>query len=321
MGEPLLSVCDLGVSFGRPPDGVPAVIGADLTLDEGEILGIVGESGSGKSTLMKAILRILEPPGVITSGSVRYAGREVLTMSESELRAWRWESVAWVPQSALMALNPVLTVGQHFDDTLRAHGVDDRGRIREVAEEMLGLVDLDGGLYGRYPHTLSGGMRQRVAVALALALEPRILVLDEPTTALDVVVERELLQRVLRLQRERGFGVIFITHDLKLLLELADRVAVMYSGHVVETAPVEAMREHGGRHPYSQGLVEAAVAVYRGGGRSIPGQPASLASPPSGCRFHPRCGRVLERCRAEVPALRSYGAHRVACHAVDEEGE
>lgn len=317
MGEPLLAVRDLGVSFGRPPGGVPAVIGADLTLEEGEILGIVGESGSGKSTLLKAMLRILEPPGVITSGSVRFGGREVLAMSEEALRAWRWESVAWVPQSALMALNPVLTVGQHFEDTLRAHGVPDRARIRAVADEMLGLVDLDGSLFGRYPHTLSGGMRQRVAVALALALQPRLLVLDEPTTALDVVVERELLQRILLLQRERGFGVIFITHDLKLLLELADRIAVMYSGHVVETAPVAAMRERGGLHPYSQGLVEAAVAVYRGGGRSIPGQPASLVDPPSGCRFHPRCGRRVAACDAEVPVLRTVGPHRVACHAVD----
>lgn len=315
MSRPLLDICRLDVWYGRPPGGVQAVSGLSLGVHEGEFVGLVGESGSGKSTALMAMLRLLGPPAVITGGSVRFAGREVLTMSEAALRAWRWREVSMVPQSALSALNPVLSVGQHVADTLRAHGVTDRAEIGRKGVELMALVDLDPVHLDSFPHALSGGMRQRVAVALALALSPRLVVLDEPTTALDVVVERELLQRIVRLQQERGFAVLFITHDLGLLLELADRVGVMYSGHLVEVAPVEAMRA-GGCHPYTQGLLRAMPSAH--GHRSpvsIPGAPPRLEDPPPGCRFHPRCPHATAECSATTPSQhRLTPAHAVWCH-------
>ena len=204
MAEPLLCVRDLDVWYGRPPAGVQALDRFSLDLAEGEIVGLVGESGSGKSTALMAMLRVLGPPAVITGGSVRFGGREVLSMGEEALRSWRWSEVSLVPQSALNALNPVLTVGQQFADTLRAHGVSDRAEVGRRASALLRLVDLDPVHLDAYAHTLSGGMRQRVALALALALRPRLVFLDEPTTALDVVVEREILQRLVHLQREPG---------------------------------------------------------------------------------------------------------------------
>lgn len=318
MAEPLLRVRDLDVWYGRPPDGVQALDRFSLDVSEGEIVGLVGESGSGKSTALMSILRVLGPPAVIAGGSVRFDGTEVLSMKEEELRAWRWSDVSLVPQSALNALNPVLTVGQQFADTLRAHGVHDRVDIGRRAMSLLRLVDLDPVHLDSYGHTLSGGMRQRVAVALALALRPRLVFLDEPTTALDVVVEREILQRLVHLQREQGFGVLFITHDLSLLLEVADRVGVLYSGQRVEVAPAGALRV-GGRHPYSQGLLRAMPRAFgEGEPVSIPGAPPRLADPPSGCRFHPRCALATPACSAARPSTVALTPdHSAACHHLE----
>ena len=318
MAEPLLCVRDLDVWYGRPPAGVQALDRFSLDLAEGEIVGLVGESGSGKSTALMAMLRVLGPPAVITGGSVRFGGREVLSMGEEALRAWRWSEVSLVPQSALNALNPVLTVGQQFADTLRAHGVSDRAEVGRRASALLRLVDLDPAHLDAYAHTLSGGMRQRVALALALALRPRLVFLDEPTTALDVVVEREILQRLVHLQQEQGFGVLFITHDLSLLLEVADRVGVLYSGQRVELAPVKALQA-GGRHPYSQGLLRAMPRAFgEGEPVSIPGAPPRLSDPPAGCRFHPRCPLATGRCSTERPAATTLAdGHTAACHHLD----
>jgi len=317
--SPLLDVRELSVAYGLPPQGVEAVHRLSFQVDEGETVGLVGESGSGKSTALMGVLRVLPPPGVITRGSVRFDGREVLDMDEAELRAWRWREVSLVPQSALNALNPMLTVGQHVADTLRAHGVRDRAEIGRRGQELLALVDIDSVHLDSHPHTLSGGMRQRVALALALALEPRLVIMDEPTTALDVVVEREILQRIVHLQEQRGFAVLFITHDLNLLLELADRVGVLYSGRLAEMAPASALRQ-GGRHPYAQGLLAAMPTAF--GERepiSIPGAPPDLRDPPRGCRFHPRCPHLTERCRAEEPVLRALSAgHTTACHLLEQ---
>lgn len=316
MGE-LLTVKDLDVGYAVGDTVVPAVRGASLTVSPGEFVGVVGESGSGKTTLVLGLLRILGLPGIITGGEVLFDGQDVLAMDEDGLRRLRWREISIVPQSALNALNPVLTVGAQMIDTLQAHTSKSASEARARAAELMALVDLDPVHLDSYPHELSGGMRQRVAVGLALALEPRLVVMDEPTTALDVVVERDILRRVMELQQELGFAVLFITHDLPLLLEIATKMVVMYAGRVVEVASVDVMRE-GGRHPYSQGLM-AAIPPMIGETRqavSIPGSTPSLAHPPPGCRFHPRCPVAEASCGEGSEPPLTGSDHRIACPVV-----
>jgi len=313
----LLRVENLCVDYLTSDGPLRAVDGVSFDLDRGEILGLVGESGSGKSTVAMAAMRILGPPALISGGRVFYQERDVLQMSAEELRRWHWQEVSIVMQSALNALNPVLTVQEHFIDTILAHRP---GLLRETllarARELLSLVDIDPRHLKSYPHELSGGMRQRVVIALALALQPPLLIMDEPTTALDVVVEREILKRVLQLQREMGFAILFITHDLSLLLEFATRLGVLYAGRLAAIGPAENFRR-GGVHPYTQGLLAAVPQLHgeRASFHSIPGSPPSMRNPPSGCRFHPRCPWAEERCRREQPQLKpSLPGHYVACH-------
>jgi peptide/nickel transport system ATP-binding protein len=230
----------------------------------------------------------------------------------------RWSEVSLVPQSALSAMNPVLTVGEHVVDTLLAHSGPARAQARARGAELLERVGIAPVHLDSYPHQLSGGMRQRVALALALALDPALIVMDEPTTALDVVVEREILAQILELQAARRFAMIFITHDVSLLLELATRVAVMYAGRLVEVGPVEAYRA-GARHPYTRGLLGAIAPAIDEDREpvSIPGSPPSAARPPPGCPFHPRCALAVPACAVDEPALRAVGAgHEVACPRV-----
>ena len=314
----VLRVRGLSVAYLGADAPVRAVEGMSLDVHRGEIIGLVGESGSGKSTAVLGMFRLLPPPAVITAGEVHFQGQDVLAMDEEALRQLRWRDVSLVPQSALNALNPVLTVGAQFADTIQAHGPASNSEARARAAELLQLVELDPQHLDSYPHELSGGMRQRVAVALALALRPPLILMDEPTTALDVVVEREILSRVMQLQREQGFAILFITHDLSLLTEIATRIGVMYSGRLVELAPVDRVAA-GGRHPYTQGLLRA-MPRARGDGpppESIPGSPPRLTDPPPGCRFHPRCRLATARCHSEEPVLREIGpGHSVACHEV-----
>jgi len=312
---PLLSVRDLSVDYVSDDGPVRAVDRVSFDVARGEVLGIAGESGCGKSTVAQALLRILPPPAVITGGQVLFEGSDLLRLGEAELRAVRWRRLSMVFQSAMDALNPVLTVGEQLADTLRAHGAG-RARVRERCSELLALVGLQADRLESFPHQLSGGMRQRVGIAVALALEPALVVLDEPTTALDVIVEGEILQRLLELRRRFGFSVVFITHDLTRMLQICDRVAVFYSGRLVEVAPAVALRESP-RHPYTQGLLAAFPSVHGADVElgSIPGAPPSLRSPPPGCRFHPRCGQVVDRCRTEEPRLSALGDRRAAaCH-------
>jgi len=313
MSRPVLDVQELCVSYGAQP----VLLGASLQVAPGEVMGLVGESGSGKTTLVQGALRMLGHPAVITGGSVTVAGQDVLALDAPGLRSLWWRSVSLVPQNALNALNPMLTVGAHFADTLLAHGVVDAGERRERARAGMALVDLSPETLAAHPHMLSGGMRQRVAIALALLLNPSLVVFDEPTTALDVVVERDILDRIKALQKERGFAALFITHDLSLLRTFADRVAVMYAGEVVEVAPVGAM---GGpcSHPYTRGLV-AALPPALGEDReasSIPGAPPMAGKRAPGCGFAPRCAEAEPACRAPQPLEVVAPDHRVACHRV-----
>lgn len=320
MAEPLLSIRDFCVDYVTDRGPVRAVDRVSFDLMRGEIMGIAGESGSGKSTLAQALLRILPPPAVIAGGTVRLAGRDLLALDEAALREVRWKEIAMVFQSAMDALNPVITVGEQIVDTILAHGEGSPARARARAGELLEMVGMPADRVDSYAHQLSGGMRQRVCIALALALEPALLILDEPTTALDVIVEQEILTRIRTLQRKQGFSVLFITHDLARMLQFSDRVAVFYSARLAELAPSPELRQ-AALHPYTQGLLNSFPGVRdaRVERAGIPGAPPSLENPPSGCRFHPRCPRVVERCRDEEPMLRALApGHAAACHRADE---
>jgi peptide/nickel transport system ATP-binding protein len=304
--RPLLEVRGLGADYGVSTDAVHAVIDASLTLRPGEVLGLAGESGSGKSTLAYAITRLLRAPGVITRGSVTFDGTvNVLTAGEAQLRRIRWSEIAVVLQSAMHALNPVMSIGAQLTDVLRVHRpeMDRRARSGRAAE-LLAMVGITADRLRAYPHELSGGMRQRVMIAMALALEPRIVIMDEPTTALDVVTQREILEELAGLRERLGFAVLFITHDLSLLLEIADSITIMYAGRIVEQASAgELFRAP--RHPYTLGLLGSFPALHgpRVHMTGIPGSPPDLRNPPGGCPFHPRCPYVMDRCRRENPPL------------------
>ena len=320
MSEPLLSVRDLCVDYITPDGAVRALERISLDVAKGEVVGVAGESGCGKSTFGQALLRILPAPAVITGGEVIFEGRNLLKLSEAELRAVRWTRLSMVFQSAMDALNPVLTVGEQLADTLEAHGAGRGGKAR--AAELLELVGIAPDRARSYPHQLSGGMRQRVGIAIALALKPSLVILDEPTTALDVIVEREILQKILQLKQEFGFSVLFITHDLSRMLQISDRVAIFYAGKLIELGPAQELRQNP-RHPYTKGLLRAFPSVHGGmvALSSIPGTPPSLRSPPPGCRFEPRCTVAIDRCRvAPGPELLQLGPrHAAACFVAQAE--
>lgn len=319
MAEPLLSVRDLCVDYVTDEGPVRAVDRVSFDLERGEILGVAGESGCGKSTVAQALLRILPPPAVITGGTARFEGRDLLALGEDELRELRWKRISMVFQSAMDALNPVVPVGAQICDTLHAHREVSARVARARAAELLERVGLPAGTIDAYAHQLSGGMRQRLGIAIALALEPSLVILDEPTTALDVIVEREILEHIRALQRELGFAVLFITHDLSRMLQVSDRVAVFYAARLAELAPAGELRR-APRHPYTQGLLRAFPSV-RGGTvelASIPGTPPSLSDPPPGCRFHPRCPLAVDLCRTREPELRRLApGHSAACHLAE----
>ena len=318
-GDPVLEIRDLCVDYGWGEDAVHAVVDASLTLRRGQVLGLAGESGSGKSTLAYAATRLLREPGVITGGEVLFHSRpnaqsgpdavtgsaDLLDLGESDLQRIRWSEISVVMQSALNALNPVATIGHQIQDVLKAHRPDLNrpGRVKR-ATELLEMVGITGDRLGSYPFELSGGMRQRAMIAMGLALEPQVVIMDEPTTALDVVTQREILEELVRLRDELGFAALFITHDLSLLIELADDIAVMYAGRLVERAGSESLFRSP-RHPYTYGLLNSVPPMHgeRKAMTGIAGSPPDLRSIPSGCAFHPRCLHAMDRCSVDVPQL------------------
>jgi peptide/nickel transport system ATP-binding protein len=322
--DALLELRQLVVHYGveRP---ARAVDGIDLQIRPGEVVGLAGESGCGKTTVANAVLQMLRPPGYIAGGSILFRGEDLRGKSDEELRRYRWRNVSMVFQSAMNALNPLMRVGDQFVDTMRAHEKIDRKRSLARAGELLELVGIDSRRLRAYPHELSGGMRQRVIIAIALSLHPELIIMDEPTTALDVVVQREILQQIDALKRDFGFAVLFITHDLSLLLEFADRISIMYAGELVETATAEQLAKNP-LHPYTQGLLSSFPPLTGPLTRltGIPGAPPDLRDPPPGCRFSPRCSHCVPerlglyvRQTTERPKLREIEpGHRVACHLV-----
>ena len=310
----ILEVRDLSVQYLLERSVITAVDRVSLDLAAGEFLAIVGESGCGKSTLLFAIARLLFPPAAITGGTVRFQGRNLVGLTERELTAVRWKDLSVVLQSAMNALNPVLSIGAQFRDAMRAHGVTGKQEIAQRSAELLQRVGIDPVHLKSYPHQLSGGMRQRAMIAMALLFTPELVIMDEPTSALDVVAQRSLMAQIKDLQRQFGFAVIFVTHDMSLVSHFSDRLMVMYAGQVSEAGRTRQVFDTP-RHPYTTGLLEAFPSIR--GPRvplaGLPGNPPDLARPPAGCRFAPRCPRVLPRCETTQPPLYQVGGVDVRC--------
>jgi oligopeptide/dipeptide ABC transporter ATP-binding protein len=323
VAAPLLAVRDLAVSFGRGGDAPPAVAGVDLEVGAGEIVGVVGESGSGKSVTATAVMGLVEPPGRIVGGSVRLRGRELTTLSERRMRDVRGGDVAMIWQDPMASLNPVRRIGDQLAEALRLHwprlsdAAPTRRRVR--AAVLAGLRDVNVPDAERrmreYPHELSGGLQQRVMIAMGLACRPSLLIADEPTTALDVTIQAQILDLLQTLRRERHMSILLITHDLGVVAETCDRVVVMYAGKIVERASTRQLFTQP-KHPYTRGLLNS---MPRGTARERPleairGSVPELHAMPPGCAFHPRCPEAMEVCRREPPQPSERHGHGVSCH-------
>jgi peptide/nickel transport system ATP-binding protein len=313
--QPVLALDGLCVAYDHPRGRIRAVDDVSFSLSPGERLGLAGESGSGKSTLALSILRMIKPPGHIESGVVRFLGSPVSELDEEGMRALRLAGIALVPQGSMNSLNPVLRVGRQIADAFTDHGLTVGGeeRQRRVAE-LLAQVGLPASVARMYPHELSGGMKQRACIAIAICLGPKVIIADEPTSALDVVVQRQVMATLARVQRNLGAAVVLIGHDMGLMAQFVDRLAIMYAGRLVEIAPIAEIISRP-RHPYTRALIAALPSLKERGVLSgIPGLAPSLHDLPSGCAFHPRCAAAVERCRCDRPALRESDGAAVACH-------
>ncbi|MGW4424672.1 ABC transporter ATP-binding protein [Streptosporangium sp. NPDC004631] len=319
-GEPLLVVDDLHVEFVTRRGVVKAVNGVGYSLNPGETLAVLGESGSGKSTTAQAIMGILDmPPARITRGEIRFRGTDLLRLREDARSQVRGRRIAMIFQDALSALNPVLTVGAQIGEMFRVHRGSSRRDAERTAIELMDRVRIPGARQRvhDYPHQFSGGMRQRVMIAMSIALDPEVLIADEPTTALDVTIQAQIMELLTELRRESGMGLILITHDLGVVADVADRIAVMYGGRIVENALVHDIYR-APAHPYAKGLLDSVPRSDRGGPGelyTIKGMPPDLLAMPSGCVFHPRCSYRQDNCVTDAPPLHPIGPTRgSACH-------
>ncbi len=314
----LLEVKNLKTYYYTLRGVVRAVDDVSFTLNRGEVLGIAGESGCGKSTLAWTLLGLVPPPGRVAGGTVKLDGIEINKMSESELRKKvRWKKVSMIFQGAMNALTPVFTIEDQLTEPLILHKGMNKNEAKKVAAEMLKKVGLDETVLRRYPHELSGGQKQRVIIAMALILNPDLVIADEPTTALDVIVQAQIMNLFKRIKKRYNIGMVFITHDLSLIAEIADRVAIMYAGKIIEIGSADQIFGNP-KHPYTQGLLRS-IPRLRSKEKItwIPGVPPDLVKPPTGCRFFPRCKFVKDICRKEEPKLVEVEeGHFVACHLV-----
>jgi oligopeptide/dipeptide ABC transporter ATP-binding protein len=322
MTEPLLTTDDLRVDFRLRARTVHAVRGVSIELSPGETLAVLGESGSGKSVTAQAIMGLLDPRRAAVSGVVRFEGTDLLTVDRRARRRYQGRRIAMIFQDALAALNPVATVGTQIAEVLRVHEGMSRAAARTRTVELMDQVRIPAAAarYDSYPHQLSGGMRQRVMIAMALALRPQVLIADEPTTALDVTVQAQIMELLTNLRDEAGLAMLFITHDLAVSADVADRIAVMYAGRVVETGTAAELYRRP-RHPYTVGLLNSVPRATTRGQRLTPivGNPPSPAALPPGCPFHPRCPLAQDICRQEDPPLRIVSSgHASACHFAEE---
>ncbi|MBC8288076.1 MAG: ABC transporter ATP-binding protein [Nitrospinae bacterium] len=322
MSEPELDIQNLKISFSTPRGKLTAVNGISFQLNQGEALALVGESGCGKTVSALSILRLLpEPPAEISSGKILFSGQNLLSLNAKTLQDLRGRSIAMVFQDPMTSLNPVLTIGEQMAETLLRHTTMTRQEALQKSADLLSRVDLPSPKekLKQYPHQLSGGMRQRVMIAMALTCSPRILIADEPTTALDVLIQAQILELLESLKKETGMSMLIITHDLGVVAEIAQRVLIMYAGEIVESGPAHALLDNP-LHPYTRGLIASVPklgALKKKGARleEIPGTVPSLDQRPSGCAFHPRCAWAIEKCKTQKPQLReAEGERQWSCH-------
>ncbi|MFN8440157.1 MAG: ABC transporter ATP-binding protein [Caldilineaceae bacterium] len=319
VNDQVLEVRNLRVSYRTARGLVKAVNNVSFFLNRNERLGLVGESGSGKSTTALSLMRLLNPPAYIEGGEVLLDGKDLLKLSEEEMRQARSAEIALIPQGAMNSLNPMMKVGEQLRDTVRAHRQNESGAVLENhVQSVLESVDLSTDVLESYPHELSGGMKQRVCIAMGILLHPKVIIADEPTSALDVVVQRQVMETLRRVQNELGASVILVGHDMGLMAQFVNRIGVMYGGKLVEVGPVRDIFKDP-LHPYTQLLIGSlptleSKAMFKG----IPGLTPSLLAPPPGCMFHPRCPKAMPHCSTVVPELIEIKPNRwVACHLYD----
>jgi peptide/nickel transport system ATP-binding protein len=320
--NPILRIENLQVTYYTDAGRARALDGVSLALNPGEKLGLVGESGSGKSTMALAMMRMIKPPGRIEGGKVIVGDTDLMQLSEQEMLKARLSKIAYIPQGAMNSLNPVIRIGNQMADAIRAHDPKAyKSEIEERCLEALASVDLKPQVYKMYAHELSGGMKQRVCIAIGILLKPQVIIADEPTSALDVVTQRQVMETIDRIQKEIGAAVILIGHDMGLMAQFVDRVAVMYTGRLMEVSTVREMFTDP-KHPYAQALISSLPSLHnKGVFRGIPGLAPALLRLPSGCSFHPRCTFAMDICSQRVPeSVTDANGRAIACHLYTQTG-